>query len=183
MTATNGNNGHNGHNGNGRLNLHHAGNGHGANGNAHGHGMKDNHGTNGHTHAVQFLDLVTPHQQLEKELISTFKEALSTAAFIGGPMVENFEKSFADYCDAEYCVGVSSGTDALRFALTAAGVDPGDVVITVPNTFIATTEAISQAGAQIEFVDVDDHTYNMDPEKLREFLEMQCRIEPEIGRA
>src|SRR5207302_7807110 len=98
--------------------------------------------------------LVTPHLQLEEELISMFKKALCSAAFIGGAMVETFEKSFADYCAAEYCVGVSSGTDALRFALTAAGVNPGDVVITVPNTFIATTEAISQAGAHIEFVDV-----------------------------
>ena len=199
MTATNGNNGHNG---NGRGNLHHAGNGNGANGNGangnganengadgngangndHSHGLKHNHGANGHNHSVPFLDLVTPHLQLGEELISTFKKALCTAAFIGGSMVENFEKSFADYCEAEYCVGVSSGTDALRFALTAAGVDPGDVVITVPNTFIATTEAISQAGAQIEFVDVDDHTYNMDPEKLRVFLEMQCRIEPANAR-
>ena len=66
---------------------------------------------------------------------------------------------------------MSSGTDALRFALIAAGVGKGDTVITVPHTFIATTEAISQAGATIAFVDIDDRTYNMDPMKLREFLE------------
>src|SRR5437879_10921668 len=106
MTAINGNNGHNGHNGNGRHNLYHAGNGNGANGNGRTHGMKDNPGTNGHNHTVPFLDLVTPHLQLEEELISTFKKALSTAAFIGGAMVENFENSFADYCVAEYCFGV-----------------------------------------------------------------------------
>src|SRR5207248_3293711 len=81
MTAINGNNGNNGHNGTGRHNLHHAGNGNGANGNGHIHGMKDSLGTNGHNHTVPFLDLVTPHLQLEEELISTFKEALSTAAF------------------------------------------------------------------------------------------------------
>ena len=66
---------------------------------------------------------------------------------------------------------MGSGTDALRFALMAAGVSPGDSVLTVPNTFIATAEAISQAGAQPEFIDIDEHTYNIDPEKLREYLE------------
>ena len=77
-------------------------------------------------------------------------------------MVEEFEKAFATFCDANHCVAVNSGTDALRFALMAAGVQAGDVVVTVPNTFIATTEAISQAGATPEFVDIDEHTYNMD---------------------
>ena len=89
-------------------------------------------------------------------------------------MVEEFERDFAAFCDAEHCVGVSNGTDALRFALIAAGVKPGDTVVTVPNTFIATTEAISQAGARPDFVDIDERTYNMDPEKLREYLETQC---------
>jgi dTDP-4-amino-4,6-dideoxygalactose transaminase len=89
-------------------------------------------------------------------------------------MVEDFEAEFANYCHAQYCVGVGSGTDALRFALIAAGVSPGSIVITVPNTFIATTEAISQAGAVPFFVDIDERTYNMDPEKLREFLETEC---------
>jgi len=109
-----------------------------------------------------------------KELTNVFQKALRTAGFIGGPMVEEFEQSFAASCDARYAIGVSSGTDALRFALMAAGVGEGDSVITVPNTFIATTEAISQAGARPEFVDVDARTYNMAPEKLREFLEHQC---------
>ena len=89
-------------------------------------------------------------------------------------MVEQFERDFAAFCDAEHCVGVSNGTDALRFALIAAGIKPGDTVVTVPNTFIATTEAISQAGARPDFVDIDERTYNMDPEKLREYLEVQC---------
>ena len=76
-------------------------------------------------------------------------------------MVEEFEKDFATFCECRHCVAVSSGTDALRFALMAAGVEPGDVVLTVPNTFIATTEAISQAGAPPEFVDIDERTYNI----------------------
>ena len=125
---------------------------------------------------IPFLDLVTPHVELEQELTQVFQKALRTAGFIGGPMVEEFEKAFAEFCDAKFAVGVSSGTDALRFALMASGVQSGDVVVTVPNTFIATTEAISQAGATPEFVDIDERTYNMDPEKLKEYLEKGCEM-------
>ena len=129
------------------------------------------------THSnVPFLDLVTPHIELEKELTEVFQKALRSAGFIGGPMVEEFEKAFAEFCDVKHAVGVSSGTDALRFALMASGVEPGDVVVTVPNTFIATTEAISQAGATPEFVDIDEQTYNMDPAKLKEYLEKACQV-------
>jgi len=129
------------------------------------------------THSnVPFLDLVTPHVELEKELTEVFQKALRTAGFIGGPMVEDFEKAFAEFCDAKHAVGVSSGTDALRFALMASGAQPGDVVVTVPNTFIATTEAITQAGAVPEFVDIDEQTYNMDPAKLKEYLEKRCEV-------
>jgi dTDP-4-amino-4,6-dideoxygalactose transaminase len=123
---------------------------------------------------IAFLDLVGVHEELEKELVPVFQKALSTAGFIGGPMVEEFERSFAEFCGTRFAIGVNSGTDALRFALMAAGVRQGDAVVTVPNTFIATTEAISQAGARPEFVDIDERTYNMDPEKLRSFLEQEC---------
>jgi dTDP-4-amino-4,6-dideoxygalactose transaminase len=123
---------------------------------------------------VSFLDLVTLHTELEEELCSIFKGSLRTAGFVGGPLVEGFESDFAQFCDSRYCVGVSSGTDALRFALMGAGVASGSIVVTVPNTFIATGEAISQAGATPFFVDVDERTYNMDPEKLRQFLELEC---------
>jgi len=133
---------------------------------------------NGNTNAIPFLDLVTPHVELEKELTDVFQRVIRTAGFIGGPMVENFEKAFAAFCDTSHAVAVSSGTDALRFALMAAGVGPGDVVVTVPHTFIATTEAISQAGAYPEFVDVDERTYNMSPEKLREYFEKSCSTDP-----
>lgn len=124
---------------------------------------------------IAFLDLVTLHRELEEELVSVFQSALRTAGFIGGPMVEGFENDFARFCGTKHCVGVASGTDALRFALMAAGVQAGDLVITVPNTFIATTEAISQAGALPAFVDIIESTCNMDPEKLREFLQTRCR--------
>ncbi|MHC1725262.1 MAG: DegT/DnrJ/EryC1/StrS family aminotransferase [Syntrophobacteraceae bacterium] len=126
---------------------------------------------------VPFLDLVTPHQELEEELMSVFRSAINSAGFIGGPMVEGFEKDFADFCGTKHCIGVASGTDALRFALMAAGVQNGDVVLTVPNTFIATTEAISQAGAIPDFIDIDEATCNMAPQKLREYLETKCAVD------
>jgi dTDP-4-amino-4,6-dideoxygalactose transaminase len=123
---------------------------------------------------IPFLDLVTPHAELEPELTEVFRRALSTAAFIGGPMVEEFERAFADFCEVKHSIAISSGTDALRFAIMTCGVRPGDVVVTVPHTFIATTEAISQAGAVPEFVDIDERTYNMSAERLQHFLEEQC---------
>ena len=130
--------------------------------------------SNGNPNSIPFLDLITPHLELEAELTSVFRQALHTAGFIGGPMVEEFEKAFAAFCGTSHSIAVSSGTDALHFALMAAGVKSGDVVITVPHTFIATTEAISQAGALPEFVDIHEHTYNLSSEKLQEFLEQQC---------
>lgn len=127
-----------------------------------------------HLTPVPFLDLVTPHEESRDELTAVFHQALSTAGFIGGPMVQGFEHDFAKFCETEHCIGVGSGTDALRFALIAAGIGPGDAVVTVPNTFIATTEAITQAGARPAFVDIDEATYNMDPAKLAEYLEIGC---------
>jgi dTDP-4-amino-4,6-dideoxygalactose transaminase len=135
------------------------------------------------TTKVPFLDLITPHQELRSELLEVVEKALGSAGFIGGPMVEDFEREFAKFCDASYCVGVNSGTDALRFAFMAADVQPGEIVVTVPHTFIATTEAISQVGAHIAFVDIDERTYTMDPEKLRQYLENDCVFDQAIGRA
>jgi dTDP-4-amino-4,6-dideoxygalactose transaminase len=131
---------------------------------------------------IPFLDLVTPHKELEEELLSTLRDTLGTAGFVGGPKVEEFERDFAKFCDAAHCVGVASGTDAVRFALTAAGVRPGDIVVTVPHTFIATTEAISQAGARPDFVDIDERTYCMDPRKLEEYLEQHCSVDAKTGK-
>ena len=133
-------------------------------------------GSHSSANSIPFLDLVTPHVELEQELTEVFQRALRTAGFIGGPMVEDFEKAFATFCESSYSVAISSGTDALRFALMACGVKAGDVVLTVPHTFIATTEAISQSGALPEFVDIDEQTYNMDPAKLAEYLEKQCTV-------
>jgi dTDP-4-amino-4,6-dideoxygalactose transaminase len=123
---------------------------------------------------IPFLDLVAPHHELREELQGVARTVLQTGCFVGGPMVADFENSFSGFCQTRFCVGVGSGTDALRFAIMAAGIGSGDSVITVPNTFIATTEAISQAGALPEFVDIDEHTYNIDPNRLREYLVNHC---------
>jgi dTDP-4-amino-4,6-dideoxygalactose transaminase len=130
---------------------------------------------------IPFLDLVSLHEELEAELVPVFQKVLRTAGFVGGTMVEDFEREFAAFCDAKHCVGLASGTDAVRFALMAAGVQPGDVVITVAHTFIATTEGISQAGARPDFVDINERTYCMDAVKLKEYIERECYVDRETG--
>jgi len=117
---------------------------------------------------VPFIDLKIQYKQIEHEVAPMITEAMANGAFIGGEQVSCFETEFAEFCNSSYCVGVNSGTDALRFALMAVGVGPGDEVITVPNTFIATTEAISQVGAKPVFVDVYPDTCNMDISKIQD---------------
>jgi dTDP-4-amino-4,6-dideoxygalactose transaminase len=119
---------------------------------------------------VPFLDLKAQYKQIETDVVPAVTEAMAAGMFIGGPQVTGFEAEFANFCESKYCIGVGSGTDALRFALMAAGVGPGDAVVTVPNTFIATTEAISQVGATPVFVDIDPQTYTLDPQKLEQLL-------------
>ena len=126
---------------------------------------------------IPFLDLVTPHRELQDEILAVVRQALSTAAFTNGPMLLQFETAFAEFCGTQHCIGVSSGTDALRFALLAAGIGPGDAVLTAPNSFVATAEAISQTGAVPEFVDVDPRTCNLDVVQLRAYLETCCVAE------
>ena len=115
---------------------------------------------------VPFLDLKSHHAPLRSELDSAIKEVIDEAAFAGGPFVARFEADFAAYCDCPHAVGVGSGTEALWLSLLALGVGPGDDVITVPNTFMATAEAITYCGARPVFVDVDEQTYTMDPTAL-----------------
>jgi dTDP-4-amino-4,6-dideoxygalactose transaminase len=132
---------------------------------------------------VPFLDLKAQYKQIESEVVPVVTEVMAAGMFIGGPQVTGFETEFAAFCESKYCIGVGSGTDALRFALMAAGIGPGDAVITAPNTFIATTEAISQVGATPIFVDVDPQTYTMDPIKLEQLLNErypQLNLSPEI---
>jgi dTDP-4-amino-4,6-dideoxygalactose transaminase len=101
---------------------------------------------------VPFLDLKTQYLSLKPEILAALEDVLDRTAFAGGPFVEAFEKEFASFCDCKHAIGVGNGTDALWFSLLALGVGSGDEVITVPNTFIATAEAISFCGARPVFV-------------------------------
>jgi dTDP-4-amino-4,6-dideoxygalactose transaminase len=124
---------------------------------------------------VAFLDLKAQLATIREEVDRAIREVLDSGAFIGGPAVESFEEEFARYCNAGYCVAVNSGTDALRFALLALGVGPGDEVLTAANTFVATTEAISQTGAQPVLVDVSPQTYTIDPAQVEKKITKQTR--------
>lgn len=119
---------------------------------------------------VPFLDLKAQHAALKDELIEVFSNAIDNAAFVGGAELQSFEEEFASFCQTKYAVGVASGTDALMLALKAIDVEAGETVVTVPNSFFATTEAITHVGAKIEFVDVDPDTKLMDPVKLEKHL-------------
>jgi dTDP-4-amino-4,6-dideoxygalactose transaminase len=130
---------------------------------------------------IPFVDLVGPHLELQEELLAVFRAALRKA-FVDPSMIEDFERDFSSYCETRYCVGVGSGTDALRLGLRAAGVRSGDVVVTVPNTSRATAEAISQTGARPDFVDIDPRSYNMDWIKLQEHLESRCYMDDATGK-
>ena len=124
---------------------------------------------------VPFLDLKVQYRQIEAELKPVLEDIMANGAFIGGSQVAAFENEFAAFCGVKHCVGLSSGTDALRFALMAAGVGSGDEVITVPNTFIATTEAITQSGAIPVFVDIDPRTCCIDIEKIHHRITPRTR--------
>jgi len=125
---------------------------------------------------VPFIDLKAQYETIKDEINEAIQQVLDSCAFAGGPFVEKFEKEFADFCQCKYAIGVGSGTEALWLSLLALGIGPGDEVITVPNTFIATAEAISFCGATPAFVDIDEQTYNMDPAKLSDYLKM--RLQP-----
>lgn len=115
---------------------------------------------------VPFLDLKAQYNSIKDEVNSSIQQVLDKTAFAGGPFVQQFEESFATYCQTKHAIGVSNGTSALWLALAGLEVGAGDEVITVANTFIATAEAISFAGATPVFVDIDESTHTMDPEAI-----------------
>ncbi len=119
---------------------------------------------------VPFLDLRAQYESVREEIAAALQEVLDKTAFAGGPLVAKFEEEFARFCGTQYAVGVGSGTVALWAALLCLGVGDGDEVVTVPNTFIATAEAISFAGATPVFVDVDEQTQTMNPGLLEEAI-------------
>jgi dTDP-4-amino-4,6-dideoxygalactose transaminase len=111
---------------------------------------------------VPFLDLTAHHQPIREQLDAAIRDVIDSNAFAGGPFVAAFEREFAQYCGSSFGIGVGNGTDALWLSLLALGVGPGDEVITVPSTFMATAEAISFCGARPKFVDIDEQTYTLD---------------------
>ncbi len=119
---------------------------------------------------VPFLDLKIQYESIRDEIATALQRVLDNTAFAGGPNVEKFEKEFASFCQCESATGVGSGTAALWMTLLAVGIGQGDEVITTPNTFIATCEAISFCGAKPVFVDIDEQTYNMNPDVLEDAI-------------
>lgn len=116
---------------------------------------------------IPMVDLELQYRQLEQEINPAIAEVLASTRFILGPNVAEFEKETADYLGVGHALGCASGTDALHLALRAAGIGPGDEVITSPFTFIATAEAIAYCGATPVFVDIDPKSFNIDPEAVR----------------
>lgn len=125
---------------------------------------------------VPFTNLQAHHAPIKEELCQVIAQVIDAGAFSGGPFVEQFEQDFARYCGTKHAVAVGSGTDALWLTLLGMGVGPGDEVITVPMSFIATAEAISRTGAKPVFVDIDPETYTLDPEKLRSALTRKTKV-------
>src|SRR5271166_1564781 len=121
--------------------------------------------------AIKFLDLAAQNREISERVAREFEAIHAATSYVGGPAVAAFEEEFARYLGVAHVVGVGSGTDALRLALLALGIGPGDGVITVPMTFIATAEAIVQTGAVPELVDVDPATGNLSPDALLNYLE------------
>src|SRR5919201_4731730 len=119
---------------------------------------------------VPFLDLKAHHAPLIGQFGSAIHDVIKSSAFAGGPFVERFEEEFAEFCGSSYAIAVGNGTDALWLTLLALGIGEGDEVITVPNTFIATAEAITYCKARPVFVDVDQDTFTMNPTQLEKSL-------------
>ena len=125
---------------------------------------------------VPYFDLTAQYAELRDEICAALDRVCSRASFILGEEVEQFEQSFANYCEVKHCVALNSGTSALHLALLSAGVGPGDEVITTANTFIATAEAICYTGAEPVFVDIDPATANIDPARIEKAITQRTRV-------
>jgi len=119
---------------------------------------------------IAFVDLKRNYLSVRDEIEKALHDVMERTAFILGREVKEFEEEFAAYCGAQYCIGVASGTDALKIALKAIGIMPGDEVITAANTFIATVLAISESGATPVLVDCDPHYYTIDPDGIEKAI-------------
>jgi dTDP-4-amino-4,6-dideoxygalactose transaminase len=126
--------------------------------------------------SVPFLDLGLLHRDLKAEIVEEFAELVDSSAFTNGPQVREFEAAFAAYCGTEHCVGLASGLDALRLGLQAAGLEAGDEVVVAASTFVATLEAVTQAGGRPVVVDATDEDYNLDPAAVEAALTERTRF-------
>jgi dTDP-4-amino-4,6-dideoxygalactose transaminase len=115
---------------------------------------------------VAFVDLQAQYASIKSEIDKVIADVIAETAFIGGAHLQSFEAAFAQFCNVKHCVGVGNGTDAIFIALKALGIGHGDEVITVANSFIATSEAITTTGARVVFVDIDPKTYNIDTKQI-----------------
>ena len=122
---------------------------------------------------IPLVDLKGQYEGIKEEIDKAIAEVISKTAFVGGPFLDSFEKAFAEFCQVKHCVGVGNGTDALFISLKTLGIGPGDEVITAANSFIATSEAITMTGAKVAFVDINPKTYNLEPDKLEEYLKFR----------
>jgi dTDP-4-amino-4,6-dideoxygalactose transaminase len=124
---------------------------------------------------IPFVDLKTQYRRLKPDIDAAVQSVMERGAYVMGKEHSEFEQAFANYVGAKHCLGVATGTDALELAIRACGIGLGDEVITVPNTFIATTEAITHAGAKLRWVEVDRRTYNIDPAGIEEAITPQTK--------
>ncbi len=125
---------------------------------------------------IPLVDLKAQYDTIKNEIHTAIFHTLETSQFILGEGVEGFEQDFAKYCGTRFAVGTNSGTSALHMALLALGIGPGDEVITVSQTFIATAEAISWVGARPVFIDIDEKTYCMDPSKIEKAVTKKTKV-------
>ncbi len=135
--------------------------------------------------SVPFLDLKTQYNQIKDEIVSELTEVLDTCYYVLGPKVAAFEEKFAEIAGTKYCIAVSSGTAAVHIMIWASDLQPGSGIIVPPNTFTASVEGIVLAGHVPVFVDVDQDTLNLSPDRVRSFLE-SCSstgkpIDPKTG--
>ncbi len=124
---------------------------------------------------VPFVDLKAQYLEIKDDIDKSIKNVIADTAFVGGQFVKSFEQAFAEFCSADYCIGVGNGTDALFLALKCAGIGNGHEVIVPANSFIATSEAVTQTGARVVFCDIDVHTYTLDVRQLESLFTQKTK--------
>jgi dTDP-4-amino-4,6-dideoxygalactose transaminase len=124
---------------------------------------------------IPFVDLKAQYQQVGQEILQELEKVCENTSFVLGPFVKNFEENFAKLSGSKHVIGLNSGTAADQLAIQAL-IQTGDEVITVPNTFIATTEAITAAGGKVVFADIEESSYNLDPSKLEQAISSKTRV-------